>query len=272
MKYLVPFDFTKITESALNHALCLSKVTKAEIELLHVVSSETKSDKAMADLEAVKASLDSDTHAKVSCVVRVGDIFEDISSQATESEADLMVMGTHGAKGFQKLRGSHALRVITSSEVPFIITQEKGPSDAIDRIVVPVDLTKESIQVIDFAGELAKTFGAEIRLVFSPEKDEWLAKKLKVNTGAARIRLSKFDVKFEVDELPGKDSLQKEVIEYGAKHRADMFAIAHFSDSILPQFDSFSQDMITNKFEIPVLIVTAQMVKDIQANYAFMTI
>jgi len=40
----------------------------------------------------------------------------------------------------------------------------------------------------------------------------------------------------------------------------------------LPQFDAFSQEMITNKFEIPVLIVSAEAVTDIKSNYAFMTI
>jgi len=41
----------------------------------------------------------------------------------------MVVMGTHGIKGMQKLMGSWALKVITSSKVPFIAVQDTPKAD-----------------------------------------------------------------------------------------------------------------------------------------------
>ena len=60
-------------------------------------------------------------------IIRKGNIFEDIGDVAKEIGARLIIMGTHGIKGIQKLVGSYALKVILHSEIPFIITQKKRP-------------------------------------------------------------------------------------------------------------------------------------------------
>jgi len=47
-------------------------------------------------------------------------------------------------------------------------------------------------------------------------------------------------------------------LDFGKKMGADMCAIAYFSDSLLPQFDTFAQSMITNEQKVPVLIINAK--------------
>jgi hypothetical protein len=61
----------------------------------------------------------------VTPVVRVGSVYEDIGDAAAEIDADLIIMGTHGMRGMQFITGSRALRVITSSSVPFVVVQER---------------------------------------------------------------------------------------------------------------------------------------------------
>ena len=79
--------------------------------------------------------------------VRVGNIFEDIGDFAAEHHAQLIFMGTHGAHGWQHVTGSHALKVVTHSSVPFVIVQEKEVKDTgYDDIVVPLDFNKETKQ------------------------------------------------------------------------------------------------------------------------------
>jgi hypothetical protein len=152
------------------------------------------------------------------------------------------------------------------------VTQEKGPKEKVELIVIPVDLSKESIQIVRFVKDVAKRFDSEVHLLCSPESDEWLAKKLRTNISQASMVLTKAGVKHEIKELPGKDSLDQEVIKYGAISRCDMFAIAHLSESILPQFERFSQHIITNNLQTPVLIVNASQVENIDTNYSFITI
>ena len=59
-------------------------------------------------------------------------------------------MGTHGASRWQQIIGSRALKVITSSPVPFILVQEKLMNDTgYDHIVVPLDLNFETKQKLE---------------------------------------------------------------------------------------------------------------------------
>ncbi len=270
MKYLVPYDFTPIARTALDHALSIGKSIDGEVELLHIIAEEDERIIAEDRFADLLSSLPADARSKVKTNVAKGDIYTDIAKEAEEKNYDMLVMGTHGPKGLQKLFGSRAIKVITSSHTPFIVTQTKGPAPSTELIVMPVDLSKESVQVVRFAGDIAKRFDAAIHIVGKPEKDEYLRHALNNNITNAKNYLQKHGVRYEVHELEGKHSLEEEVINYGEMHGADLFAVAHFSESILPQFDLFSQHMITNRLEIPVLILNASEVGEI-SNWAFLS-
>lgn len=270
MRYLVPCDFTPITRTALDHALMFAKPTNAQIELLHIIDKEADRIEAEQKFEELLNSVSSDERKSIITKIVIGDIFEDIGKEAEEGNANLLIMGTHGAKGLQKLFGSHAIKVITSSNTPFIVTQSKGPEEDIKRIAFPVNLARESVQILRFAKDLAKRFDAQIDLLGDYESDEWLAKKININVKIVQNELKREGIKHNVHILKSKGSYYNEVIDYCAKYRADMIAITHFSDSIFPQFDKFTQEIITNKLEIPVLIVNARHISNITTNYSYM--
>lgn len=272
MKILVPYDFTPITRTALDHAFALGKHLHSDIQLLHIIANEGNRSAAEKNFENLLDGLSANERESLRTQVHMGDIFKDIISEANEGGFQLLVMGTHGAKGLQKVMGSKAIRVITSGNTPFVVTQSKGPSASIQRIVMPVDLTKESAQIVNFAARLAKRFEAEIHIIYKEETDEWLAGKLKNNVSFLRRVLTKEGVKHTVSSLKGKKGLASQVITYGLEQGADLFAVAHFSESILPQFDTFSQDMITNTPQIPVLIVNATPTGGVKSQYSFLTV
>lgn len=272
MKFLVPYDFTDITRNALEHAVSLSYSFPGEIELLHIVDSESKRENAEDQLEKLVPEVKVNDETVITTKVRVGSIFEDINKEANEGHAQLLVMGTHGAHGLQRILGSNAIRVITSSKTPFIITQSREPGEGINNIVIPVDLTKERMQVLRFAAVTANKFGSKVHLVCKPETDEFLKKKLNNNILQARQFLAKEGVESEVHLLEGKKSLYQEVIDYGKEINADLFAIAHYPKGLLPQFDSFSQEMITNDPQIPVMVVNASEITGVRSAYSFIGI
>ena len=53
---------------------------------------------------------------------------------ASEIDAEMVIMGTHGIKGMQKFFGSWALKVIANSKVPFIVIQEPPKKDLFENI------------------------------------------------------------------------------------------------------------------------------------------
>jgi nucleotide-binding universal stress UspA family protein len=179
-KILVPTDFTKVSDSAMNHAVTLAQHTGAEVYLLHVVPKQAEVEEARRKLELeVERALQLNGAVVVHKMVRVGSIFEDIGDAAAEVGASLIIMGTHGMRGMQFLTGSRALRVITSSPVPFIVVQERSiKADGYDSIVVPLDLHKETRQKLTIVADMAKTFASKVHLIVPKEDDEFLHKQL----------------------------------------------------------------------------------------------
>lgn len=270
--YLVPFDFSPIGDNAIAHALHMAKITNGAVTLLHVVKHDRDVFGAQERLQRVAAEVGEGNDIKVSPRIVVGSIFEDIGKFAESMEAQLIVMGTHGARGLQKVFGSYAIRVITSSSVPFVVTQEKEPQGSINTIVMPINLTKESIQVMKFAVDLAKKFDAEVHVLGEAQSDDWLQNKVKSNMLVARKYFAKNGIRSQVSILEGKDSYEQEVVDYGLANNADLFAIAYFTESLLPQFDTFAQSVITNDPQIPVLVINAQEVMLSTTQFSFIAV
>ncbi|MEO9258586.1 MAG: universal stress protein, partial [Crocinitomicaceae bacterium] len=144
--FIVPHDFSPVADCALDHAIKTAKIVGADIYLLHVVAKENTLKDSEQKLEKIAKEKSS---AEVTLIprVRVGNIFEDIGEFAAEHHAELIFMGTHGAHGWQHVVGSHAMKVITNSNIPFIIVQERGVKETgYDDIVAPLDLNKETKQ------------------------------------------------------------------------------------------------------------------------------
>jgi nucleotide-binding universal stress UspA family protein len=154
----------------------------------------------------------------------VGNIFDDIGSFASELGAKLIVMGTHGVKGFQFILGSHAVKVITNSSVPFIVVQERGIGHGYKKIVLPMDMTKEAKQKLALTISIAKTFGSKVLILHPDEKDP-LQKKTIVNNVAMA--------------------------------KADLIAIVNSQEAGFPEILAGTDErtIITNDAQIPVMIV-----------------
>src|SRR5690606_40843935 len=112
---LIPTDFTKVADCALNHAAALAELMNAEVNILPIVSkrSELEEARLRVAMEVERAKRWSD-RVKVRPQVRVGSGYEEIGNTASEIGAELIIMGTHGMRGMQFITGSRALRVITN--------------------------------------------------------------------------------------------------------------------------------------------------------------
>ncbi|MFZ5552834.1 MAG: universal stress protein [Bacteroidota bacterium] len=264
--YLVPHDFSPVAAAATHHAIQLARQTKAEVHLLHIIKADNERGAAKAKLNDFigKLALKS-TDPKVVANIEKGSIFEDIGKMAAKMKATLIIMGTHGSKGMQKVFGSFAIKVIKSAECPFVIVQDKVPAEKIGKIVIPFSLASESLQIINFAADLAHVFDSEMHLVANAEKDALLNRKIHNFIEVIKKKLATKELEFTIKLLEGNDSFLTKIFNYGKTVKTDMFAIAYHSDSILPQFDTFAQNIITNELKIPVLIVNSKQ----QGNFYF---
>ncbi|HAY70792.1 MAG TPA: hypothetical protein DCX89_02780 [Saprospirales bacterium] len=259
ISYLVPHDFTAVADAATRHAIQIARQTKGVVHLLHVTKSDSEKSAASVKFAEIVAKLQlGPLDPKVETHIKTGSIFTDIGTMAKELKSALVVMGTHGAKGMQKVFGSFAIKVITSCEAPFLIVQESTPVDAIKKIVAPIKLDSESLQVLNDAGSIALIFDAEILVAAPKELDKVLANKIRIYLDVIVKQFTKRSVKHSIHFVEKSKNPHQVNLDFGKKMGADMYAIAYFSDSLLPQFDTFAQSMITNEQKVPVLIINAK--------------
>lgn len=256
--YLVPHDLTEVGNTALDYALFLGTHVHTEVMIVHLVDNKAKIPAVEKKIDDILASKTISSNVTVSKLVAQGDIFTDISKIANREHAQLILMGTHGAKGFQKLTGSYAMKVITSCDVPFIIVQKDTKHVEIKNIVVPIDLTKESLQIVSSAGDLARMFDATVHVIGEKHADEGLSTQTKNRVLLIRNKYDEKGAKCEVNLLKPGGSYSKKVMEYVKANNVNVIAIAYHSESLLPQFDTFAQSLITNELNLPCMILAAK--------------
>lgn len=257
---LVPTDFTAVADNAIDHAISVGKTIKGEIVVVHIVPKKSHVEEAKNKLQILMDRLNDGSHGiKLSPMVRVGSIFEDIGDVAEEIAAELIVMGTHGMRGMQFITGSRALKVITSSSTPFIVVQEKGPKEtSYDDIVVPLDLSKETKQKLNIVAQMAKYFQSRVHLITPRESDEFLKNQLDRNLTYAKRFFKDQKIEFTTTVTKsGSSKFDDGIIEHATEINADLIAIMNLAANSLVGMlgNSYVQNILTNESQVPVLIV-----------------
>lgn len=256
--YLVPHDFSKVADNAVKQAVFIANKANATVMLLHIVEKASSIPTAKQKLQLHVDQSNFGAIKPIQLEVLDGNIFKDIADTAKKYHAHVIVMGTHGAKGMQKVFGSFAIKVITSTETPFIIVQDEVATDKTNSIVAPLDETSESLQIIPTTMEFAQAFDSKIHLII--EKDIYAGYKTKIKTRLQLLaeKFERYGIKYEFKTVGGSGSYSDKVLEYTKKNDIDYIAVSYFSDSLLPQFDKYTQNLITNKFKKPVLVIKAK--------------
>lgn len=258
-KVLVPTDFTAEAEAALSHAAFIAKSFDGEVVLLHVISTDKKNEESKEKLEKVAAEAKSTYGVNILTEIRKGSIFDKIPEVAQELNVMLIVMGTHGVKGVQHLTGSHALKVIGHSKVPFIVTQSKKSKNKIKDLVLPVKFSEEGKSKLSITASIAKHFGAIVHVFASNESDEFIRIKVSREITFAKHYFDERGVKYEVEIAPEHGHFIPQMLDYANDIDADMIAIVNSSGDggFLPDVfkGSGEVEVLNNKYQIPTIVL-----------------
>ena len=189
-----------------------------------------------------------------------GSIFSDIGNLAEELNASAIIMGTHGAKGMQKVFGSFAMKVIISTSVPFMVVQDNAEIKTLNNIVYAIDSSLGSLQIVSLAGNIAKLYNAKVHIIAEKEIDKKYASKVKMNLTALSKKLNNLHVNHHLELIDPKSSWLESIIEYANKVNADMYAIGYDSDKFFASNDKFAQSLLFNNEKIPTLIINSKSV------------
>jgi nucleotide-binding universal stress UspA family protein len=180
-RILCPIDFSDFSRRALDHAIAIARWYESTVTALHVFSSvpvaafgpgpvtfepivltAADRDQLLADTKAfVEAELA--PGVAVGTIIREGNTTAEILDQASSMNADLLVMGTHGRSGFERLLlGSVAEKVLRKARCPVLTVPRRLP-DAVPsgpvvfkRIICALDFSECAMQALKYALSLAQ--------------------------------------------------------------------------------------------------------------------
>lgn len=180
---LVPTDFSECASFAVKTAIDIAKKNDATLHLLHVVDIPlTSYDVGMNTYENIPETMFLMNHAKenmeklikedifkgVNCTntVEFDLTYARISNEAKNKKADLIVMGSHGASGFQEfVVGSNAERVVRFSECPVLTVKENRSPFEPQNIVLASDFTEDSKAFFEKFAAFSQLFDAHLHLL-----------------------------------------------------------------------------------------------------------
>jgi nucleotide-binding universal stress UspA family protein len=265
---LVTWDFTVVSENALEHAIRISRTINQDIHLLHILKPGTTKEEEEQKRKKMEVSCE-ETFKKFgirpSVVFKEGSIFSDISKYATDTKASLVVMGTHGMTMSQRIFGSWALKVIVGSSVPFIVVQDKPTSyEKYSKVVFPVDFKSENKETLNWAIYFGKYFNSKVHLYKYPVRDKSLQKKINTNLNFAIRFLIQNNLTYEIFSPEKSKNFTKETVKFAKSIEADLIlTVTTKYISILDyMFGAREQFIIANQEKIPVMCINPK------ANFA----
>lgn len=182
MKVIIfPTDFSKCAENALSYTISLAAKLNAKVVLhnschLPTFSEQIPIENLSEEQVIMDASVSMDELVESSRLltqkieyetsINFGMASDDIVAVAEEKIADLIVMGTKGATGIEKVMlGSNASSVIEKAKCPVITIPDGAKYRDVRKIVFATDYNENDVESINFLISLAKPFNAEILVV-----------------------------------------------------------------------------------------------------------
>jgi nucleotide-binding universal stress UspA family protein len=182
-RVLCPVDFSDISQHALDHAAAIAHWYQAPLMLLHVFATVPTMDAPPlvledADRESLQksirrmaAGLPADLRVDVR-VEQAEHVHSEVLRQLAATGADLLVLGTHGRSGFQRLfLGSVTEKVIRKATCPTLVVPPRAadvPPDApvrFKRILCAIDFSESSLSALAYALNLAEEADAHLTLL-----------------------------------------------------------------------------------------------------------
>ncbi len=273
-RILVPTDFSETGMLAIEHAAFLARLSKAHLYLLHVIESfeyaysEFEPEIAVKDVESIEgaatekleklgANLSNQYGINVSSLVSTGRPASGISGMVKDQNIDLIVMGTHGAKGFEEyIIGSNAHKVVDLSPCPVITVQAYAKNIGFTNIVMPIDDSPHSRQKVDHVVALAKLYGSKIHILGLLENlGELEERKFNIKLDTVENIIKSADLPY-VRKLVTGHNTAVEAMKYSEEVNADLLVIMTDHESHLPgAFLGALAKQIVNHSKVPVMSI-----------------
>ena len=269
-KILIPTDFSKYADEAIEVGAQIAKKNDSEIVLIHMlelpthmndaVSGETSIPEIMLfkrKAEEVLKSIKNRPYLagiKITEVVRLDGAYKGINNYIKQNtDFDLIIMGSQGASGINEiLVGSNTEKVVRQSEVPVLVIKNKLEDFNTRNIIFASDFSNEIKKPFKKVIEFAKLFGSKLNLVMICTPNSF-----KSTSGAHKIVnefISEFDMPEYSFEIYNESNIEKGILNYSNENNGDIIAFCTHGRTALNHFftGSTSEDLVNHAAK-PVL-------------------
>ncbi len=274
-RILVPVPLKGDYKAPLRQACYFHSKYGSQITILNVVREATlmerlfmprrrvqKPEKALKKLKRMVQDClkDGSLPENVELEVVTGEIIPAILKVARRKSSDLIIIKkARRIRTRQNLfKQENANRLIGNSVCPVLTIQEKPALEGIDRILLPVDITKKTEHTVGWAKSIARRFGAEIHVVSVMNRDIHHLRSFSYQKGRKIVNeMRKEGIKVELVLLKQADGPMGDVVlEYARKFRPNLLLIMTHQEKII--FDnkvgSFAREII-HRADMPVFCV-----------------
>jgi nucleotide-binding universal stress UspA family protein len=297
-RILCPIDFSDVSRHALDHAVALARWCKARVTVLYacelrtpafgtayvgpealepVVLTEIERQELLDRLDEYVAPDRDASGVEIDTILdETVDVASSVLRYASSLHADLIVLGTHGRSGFERLMlGSVAEKVLRKSCCPVMTVPPRitealpRRTDSMQRIVCGVDFSPSSARALEYAASLARESGARLTAVHVIDVPSGAADL----SGLAEFRTALFhdahrkladmiktDVPHDVsvDELILVGRIYREILRVAMEQQADLIVLGVHGRGMVDQaFFGSTANHVVREATCPVMTLRA---------------
>jgi len=271
---LTPTDFSETALLAIEHSAFMARLSKATLHLLHVIKisefTYTINNPAalgndiqdienfsLQKLNEIAEQLKVKYAININTSISKGNPAEEIEVAVNNYKIDLVIMGTHGASGFNEyFIGSNAHKTIKRCHCPVITVQVDSKKLGFHDIVLPVENTYHSLEKVNKTVDLAKLYAAKIHLLgVQHNQEETAIKQFDLMLENVEKVIKHAGLSHDKTIVNG-DNLAEQTLKFAENAGADLIVVltdheSELNDSIL---GALAKQMV-NHSKIPVMSI-----------------
>lgn len=268
-RILVPTDFSKHAEYALKVAAQIARANNSEIILLHMLELPHQGGDALSsgsDIPEIMyfknrviskledlMEVDYLKGITVSEVIQFEKAFEGIINISKKNDVDFIVMGSHGASGFQEMFiGSNTEKVVRASEVPVLVIKNETPNFSAANFVFASDFSAEIKKPFQKVKALADIFKAHLHLVMINTPNSF--KPTHIAEGIMSDFISEFNLNNYSAHIYNDANVEKGILNFANKVDADLIGMCtHGRTGFSHFFNGSTAEDLVNHAVRPVI-------------------
>jgi nucleotide-binding universal stress UspA family protein len=268
---LVPTDLTEYSISILEVAISIAKKNNAQVLVAYILDSSSLmndienpfdesgslnslEERCQKKLNKLKFSIAEKYHFIIDVIVRKGLVASSIVGIARETDADLIVMGTHGTGARTFLLGLNAHFIVKQSTCSILTIPDGREYGAFTKILFPIRSMNDVLEKYDFLRKIVRKKDVVIEI------PELIKNDSRINISVLNETIIFLGNKLLEENSKSPDEFQKIVNNMNEKagNLKIKLSTIEENDSAVTEnsFSTPTQEQLENYFKVPVFSIS----------------